>query len=259
LKGAKEKEKFLHHLLAHLLESHISPLLVMEIQDFFKNKSANDVNLIIDNIRSFMENGDDEDKRRFKACLPLFLENDRKIRLQIYSILKNVDPEIPLLLKRINRFVRTIGWLEAKALSKKICDVLHFSREEKFTSLEMTCIITLCQLSSKDIEKEVKQFLESPSESKELVHGYIRGAGFLSPGSVTDHLLRIFFDPTQDTETKCLILETMQNMDLSRTKHIPSELLRTFEAIDDVSLREKVGEIISIYGDFTLFQRLIDL
>ena len=259
LKGAKKKERFLHLLLARLLESHISPLLVIEIQDFFKNKSANDVNLIIDNIRSFIKNGDDEDKRRFKACLPLFLETDKKIRLQIYSILKNVDPEIPLLLKRINRFVRVIGWLEAKALCKKICNVLSFSREEKFASLELTCVITLCQLSTKDIEKEVIPFLESPSESKELVHGYIRGAGFLPPRCVAEHLIRIFFDPTQDTETKRLLLETLQNMDLSRTRYVPSELLKAFEAIDDASLKENVGQIIANYGDFTLFQRLIDL
>jgi len=258
LKGAKEKEKFLHLLLAHLLESHISPLLVIEIQDFFKNKSANDVNLIIDNIKSFMENGDDEDKRRFKACLPLFLETDRKTRLQIYSILKNVDPEIPLLLKRINRFVRIIGWLEAKAFSKKICDVLNFSREEKFSSLELTCIITLCQLKTKDIINEVKLFLESPPESKELVHGYLKGAGFLPPESVAEPLLRIFFSPSQDTETRFLILETLRNMDLSRTKYVLSELLRVFEVNNNASLKEKAGEIISIYGDFSLFHRLID-
>ena len=72
------------------------------------------------------------------ACVPLFLETDSKKKAQLYAILKDVDPEIPLILKRVNRFIRVIGWLGIKTLSKKIHDILLYSKQEKFTNLEST-------------------------------------------------------------------------------------------------------------------------
>ena len=259
IKGIKERSALLVILLAQLFERVLPAELLSEVQDFFKDEKVKSPVSVIKKIKGVLANEEEAERKRFEACLPLFRETGRIKRLNIYSTLKEISPETPAFLKRFRRIIKAVGWLEIKPLSRKIWEILRFSREERMTNLEITCIITLCEIFSRNILLDYKEFFNNRIKGGDLQSGYVFGARFLPPESVAGPLLKMFFKQGLDIRMKSSILDTMQHMDLTKMKSVPSELIKVFDSGYNSALKETAGKIISRYSDSTIFHTLIDL
>jgi len=259
VKSAKGRDGLLAVLLARLFERVITHELIVEVQRYFKDENHVNAGLMIERIREVLKNERESDRKRFEACIPLFMETERIKRLNIYSVIKNINPGNPVLLKRLCRVIKAAGWLEIKTVSKKIWEILKFSREEKIVNLEATCIISLCELSSKNIVLDFQQFFKLMTQNKEIQRGYIRGARFLPPKDVIDTLLYLIILPDIEIDTKCMILDTLKSMDLSGIEKVPQALIRLFDESSDNVLNERAEKIISHYCGSTFFHALLDL
>ncbi len=257
LKDAKGKEDLRVILLARLCDSSLPSDLIVKTQEFFKKATWNSPKHLIEKIKGVLES--DEDIKQFELYTPLFHETDRKKRLYIYSMLKVVAGESPALFKRLNRVIKVVGWLEVKKLSKKIGEMLTFAREERMEVLESTCLITLSELSSKSILSDYNQFFNNEIKNHELLTGYIFGARYLPPGIVIPPLLDKLFEQETDSNLKSMILDTLKTIDLSRKTTVIPELIRVIDGDFSPVLKGKAGEIISLYGDSTIFNSMLDL
>jgi class 3 adenylate cyclase len=259
LKGVGDRDALLIIRMARLFEKTLPAVLLEEVQNFFKAEKPQPPGQIIDKIRGVFVNEEEEDRKNFDSFVHIFSESERIRRLSIYSTLKKIKPEIPVLLKRFSRVLKVVGWLGVKTLTKKVWEILEYARQERMVDLERTCIITLCELEAKNMVLDLKQSLNDPARGIDVQKAFIHGARYLPPESVVDSLLAMFFHPAQENDTKCFILETMKYMDLSKIKKISSELIRVFDPGYDQSLRELAGDILARYVDSTLFHTLVDL
>ncbi len=259
LKNRKERSGLLAVFFSRFCEKYLSGSLINDIQRFFKEgpppKPEDLVNRIRKELRAAGRNGEN----RFEAFVPLFTENERIKRYATYSILKHINPENPVLLGRLCRVVKVTGWLEVRSAVRKIWQVLAFAREERIEHLEITCIVTLCELQAKNALLEFQEFFSSSSKNRKLLRGFIRGARFLPPQEVFDTLYSLLFKPNIDTGTKYRILDTMKSMNLKGIEKVPSHLYRLFDESDDAELHSMAGEIISRYCDSTIFHTLMEL
>jgi hypothetical protein len=244
INNIKERDKLLAIFLARLFERIMPEDLIQELQSFFKDKSHVEKDLLLSKVWDTLKHADEADRKRFEAFAPLFNEKERIKRLNIYSIVKNINPENPIVLERLIRVIKATGWLKVKGVSRKIWQILNFSREERLFNLEATCIVTLCELSSKNIILEFQQFFKGYVKNNELQRGYIRGARFFPSGEVVNRLLALLLQKGIDTQIKYLILDTLINMDLSGFEKVPTSLLQLFDISSDSVLNEKAGEII---------------
>ena len=70
-----------------------------------------------------------EDLNRFEACIPLFAYTEKKDKLAgPVDSSRKVDLNRPFYLRRLNRLIRVAGALEIRTASKKIQEILDFSR-----------------------------------------------------------------------------------------------------------------------------------
>lgn len=253
------KQALITGVLAHILESFLSSDLIVEVQEFFKAEASTDPSQLVGKIKNVLRGESTTDRKGFEACIPLFFEKDRKIRLKVYAFLQKIDPQRKFHIERLVRFVRIVGFLRTESLSKRIGEVLTFSREEKLQNLEESCIATLCMLKARNIALEMRQFLKKPQKQSSLFQTYIYGARFFPPRTTAGLLLKLFSSFGDDSEVKGFIVDSLWNMELSGVENIASELLHLLEnASDEASImKRKIGDSIARYADSTLFHKLI--
>ena len=263
LKGVTGKESLLGVLLARLIERTVPQALVQEVQQHFKDDATDDALPLIEKIRKALEQKPEEEKRRFEACMPLFMEAERIRRLNTYTIVKNMNPENPMLLRRLTRVIRAIGWLGVKQAVKKIWEIHTYSRSEKVLDLEATCVITLCELYAKNIVPEFHQFFTHSTsqmpQSREIQKAYIYGARFLPPMEVADTLLMLLLRTDVEGGLKLRILDTLRMMDLKGLDRVSQALVRVFDTACEPGVLEMAAEVISRSCDATIFHTLLDL
>jgi class 3 adenylate cyclase len=259
LKNRKERSGLLAVFFSRFCEKYLSGSLINDIQRFFKEGPPPKPEDLIDRIRKELRTSGRNGENRFEAFMPLFTENERIKRYTTYSIVKHINPENPVLLGRLCRVVKVTGWLEVRSAVKKIWQVLAFAREERIDHLEITCIVTLCELQAKNAMLEFQEFFSNPSKNRKLLRGFIRGARFLPPHEVFDTLCGLLFKPNIDTGTKYRVLDTLKSMNLKGIDKVPSHLYRLFDESDDAELHSMAGEIISRYCDSTIFHTLMEL
>ncbi len=261
LKGIPKKESFSVFILANLLERYATSDLLLEIKRFFRKDPLPGPSHIISRITEHLENAPEEDKNRFEACIPLFYLDEKTEKLKIISTLSDIELNRPILLRRLNRLLRIAGALKIKTSLVKIMEILDFAREERISFLEETCIVTLCQVLPTLLNREIKHYFYSTfSISLSSLNGYIRGARFIPPKFIISPLLHLLVLPSLNHYSKVLIVDTLENINLQGIQELWPLLAKSLE-IKEIhkELKERIGGIISRYGDSSLFKSLLDL
>jgi class 3 adenylate cyclase len=260
LEGVKEREMLLVIILAKILEQYGTQELLNESQRYFKMPAPDNPSALVQKLRERLSTVPQDDQHRLEACVPLFMSDDRKLRLSTASILSKVNLTSYSLLRRLNRLIRVIGTLEIRNSGKKILEILNFARDEHIHFLEETCVVTLCQLWNKKAIEQSKLVFASPQKFKPSVFGYVRGARYVPPRIFANLLIRLFLTPGIGLDTQTLIVDSLDAMDLHDLKGIMLPLIRAIKLPEiDTSLKARISQILSRYGDSSLFQPLIDL
>lgn len=260
-RGITNKDLLLATLLAHLLEKHGTPALVAECQGYFREGETPSGTPPVEQIRAILEvRGTKEERNRFEACIPLFSASTRKDRMQVSAALNRIDLNRPVFLRRLNRLIRVAGGLEIKTSGKRIQEILDFAREEKFHFLEETAIVSLCQLLTRNIIEQSKDYFKEPNRNLRTLNGYIRGARFMPARVMIAPMLHLLMLPELNGESRSLVVDSLASMDLTGMKKALPALLKAIEAREtDPALRERIAGLIIRYGDASICHQLLDL
>ncbi len=259
LKGITNREVLLATVLAVLIEKYATQAVLETVQRFFKSEFTGSTPPV-SMLRSLISRAPKEDQNRFEACVPLFSLSEKKEKLQVSSILSKVDLNRPTYLRRLNRLIRVAGALEIKTASKKIQEVLDFSREERIQYIEETSIVTLCQLLTRSIIEQSKEYFGQPDKNLRTLLGYIRGARFIPAKIMIGPLLHLLLLPSLVPSARALIVDTLSAMDLSGVKRVLPMLLKTLDMPEiDGKLKLQLGDLLSRYGDASIGHQLLDI
>ncbi len=259
LKGITNKEILLATLLASLLEKFGTPAVVETVQRFFKSEYSGFAPPVAQ-VKALLSRATKEDQNRLDACIPLFSLPEKKDKLQVFACLSRVDLNRPVYLRRLNRLLRIAGVLEIRTAAKKIQEILEFAREERIHYLEETSIVTLCQLLTRSIIEQSKEYFGQPDKSLRTLNGYLRGARFIPARIMIGPLVHLLVNPTIAASTRDLILDSLLSMDLSGVKRILPALLKCLD-MAQFSAEQKLalGNILCRDADPSISHQLLDL
>jgi class 3 adenylate cyclase len=259
LKNWQERSGLLAVFFSRFCEKYLSEPLIRDIQRFFKEDNGRNPEELMGRIREELKAAGKNGANQFEKFVPLFTEPERIKRYSTFSIVKHINTENPALLGRLCRVIKVIGWLEVRSAVKKIWQVLAFAREERIEHLEITCLVTQCELQAKNAVLEFQDFFRTAPKNRKLLRGFILGARFLPPKDVFDTLYSLLFKPDIDIGTKYRVLDTLKSMDLKGIEKVSSHLYRLYDESNDAELHSMAGEIISRYCDSTIFHTLMEL
>ncbi len=259
LKGITNKEVLLATVLASLLEKYASPTMVGDVQRYFKAEYSGFTPPVAQ-LKSLLTRAPKEDQNRFEACIPLFSLPEKKEKLQVFSIITRVDVNRPIYLRRLNRLIRVAGALEIKTASKRIQEILDFARGERIQHLEETSIVTLCQLLTRSIIEQSKEYFSQPNKNIRSLNGYIRGSRFIPAKIMIGPLVHLLLLPTLAPSSRALIADSLLSMDLSGVKRILPALLKALDMPEiDSELKLQIGEVLSRFSDSSIGHQLVDI
>jgi len=254
-KETENKLKLLISILKNILERYATRKQIKDLKKTFNKKLNDNTREIIEILQSVIVNATNEDKKRFNACVPLLLFMSQKNHNTIYDVLNNIELEKYFLLKRLKRLIVVAGNIGSMSLNKSLWEVFDFARNENIKFLEKATVLALCSLSSKKIILQFKEIFMTSDLDIEVLQWYIEGARFLPQEVVYKPLVDIFFLSSVSKVTRNLIVDTLENFDLSKIKGVSSILFKAFEMEEvDADLKERIGDIISSYGSSSLFQ-----
>jgi class 3 adenylate cyclase/HEAT repeat protein len=258
VRGITRKEELLMAVLASLLERYATPALLAEVQAFFRDEAPN--RGVVEQLRSVIAGSPREDRNRFEACLPLFQLRERKDRLAMSTMLSRIDLNRPFELRRLNRLIRAVGIMEIRTASHKVQEILEFARAERVPFLEETAVVTLCQLLSRAIIEQSREFFRDPGRSPRSLTGYIRGARHLPARIMIGPLVHALLLPTIDAATRALAAESLELLDLSAVAKSLPPLLKVLDAeAIDKGVRLRIADVLSRAGDVGIAHLAIDL
>jgi class 3 adenylate cyclase len=261
LQGITNKDVLLSTVLATLLEKHATPSLLTDVQAFFKEDGwAAGRTPPVAQMRSVLAGAAKEEQNRFEACIPLFLLKEKKDRFTVLQQVSRVDLNRPSFMRRLNRLIRAAGALEIKTASRKIQDILDFARAERIHFLEETSIVTLCQLLTRSIIEQSRDFFREPGRNPRSLSGYIRGARYIPPKILLGPLVHIAQHPGLSVPTRTLLVETLEAMNLQGLQRSLQPLLKVLDVqavADDLKLR--IGNLIARVADAALGHMALDL
>ncbi len=260
LKGITNKETLLATVLATLLERYATPALVADVQAFFKDEGYTGRTPPLAQLRAQIARAPREDQNRLDACIPLFTLTEKKDKLAVSPSVAKVDLNRPFYMRRLNRLVRVAGALEIKTTGKKIQEMLDFARQEKIHFLEETCIVSLCQLLTRSVIEQSREYFKEPGRNIRSLNGYIRGARFIPAKIMIGPLLHILQLPGLNAQSRALIVDTMKNMDLSGLPKIIPPLLKTLDMKEmDEGLKLEIGDLVARFADSSISHQALDL
>ncbi len=258
VRGITRKEELLMAVLASLLERHATPPLLAEAQAFFRDEAP--TRAVVDQLRNLLAGSPREDRNRFEACLPIFQLRERKDRLAMSNMLSRVDLGRPLNLRRLNRLIRAVGVLEIRTASRKVQEILDFARAERVPFLEETSIVTLCQLLTRAVIEQSREFFRDPGRSLRSLNGYVRGARYMPARIMIGPLVHLLLLPKLDPGTRALAAESLARMDLSAVAKSLPPLLKTFEVEGiEEEVRLQIADALGKAGDAALAHLALDL
>ena len=259
LKGIT-KEMLLATVLATLLEKYATPSVLAEVTAFFKEDSYSGRTPPVAQIRSLMARTPKEDQNRFEACIPLFAQPEKKDRLAVLTQLARVDLNRPFYLRRLNRLIRVAGALEIKTTSKKIQEILDFARAERIHFLEETSVVTLCQLLTRSIIEQSREYFKEPNRNIRSLNGYIRGARFIPAKIMLGPLIHIAQLPALAPQSRALVVETLESMNLTGMQRLLLPLLKSLDLRDVAdSLKLRMGDMLAKHADAAFSHLALDL
>ncbi|HVO37943.1 MAG TPA: adenylate/guanylate cyclase domain-containing protein, partial [Spirochaetia bacterium] len=211
-------------------------------------------------VRAMLSAAPKEDLNRFEACIPLFAYTEKKDKLVVLGQVSKVDLNRPFFLRRLNRLIRVAGALEIRSASKKIQEILDFSRGERIYFLEETSVVTLCQLLTRSIIEQSREYFKEPGKNVRSLNGYIRGARYIPAKIMIGALTQILLVPTLNPQSRALVIDTLENMDLSTSKKVIAPVLHILDVKDvDEALKLRAGDILCRNGDSSLGTQALDL
>jgi class 3 adenylate cyclase len=254
------KEMLLATVLATLMEKYATPSVLAEVTSFFKEDGYSDRTPPVAQIRSLLAGTPKEDQNRFEACIPLFAQTEKKDRLAVLTQLARVDLNRPFYLRRLNRLIRVAGALEIKTTSKKIQEILDFARAERIHFLEETSVVTLCQLLTRSIIEQSREYFKEPTRNIRSLNGYIRGARFIPAKIMLGPLIHIAQLPSLTPQSRALVVETLESMNLVGMQRVLLPLLKSLDLRDVAdSLKLRMGDMLAKYADAALSHLALDL
>lgn len=260
LRGINKKETLLATVLATLLERYATPSLLAGVQSFFKDEGDAGRAPPLAQLRALLAGAPREDQNRLDACIPLFTLTEKKDKLLVIPLVTKVDLNRPLYLRRLNRLVRVAGTLEIKTAGKKVQEILDFARSERIPYLEETCIVTLCQLLTRSVIEESREYFKEPGRNIRSLNGYIRGARFIPAKIMIAPLIHILQIPGLNPQSRALVVESIQAMDLSGLRRILPPLLKTLDMNEmDEELKLRIGNVLARFGDSSISHQALDL
>ena len=99
-----------------------------------------------------------------------------------------------------------------KTTSKKIQEILDFCAGGTDHFLEETSIVTLCQLLTRSIIEQSREYFKEPSRNVRSLNGYIRGARFIPAKILVGPLVHIAQHPALTPPSRSLAIETLEYM-----------------------------------------------
>jgi len=268
LQGIANKQVLLATILATILEKYATPTLLAEVIAFFKEDGFTTRTPPVAQVRSLLSSAPKEDLNRFEACIPLFAFMEKKDKLLVTAQLLKVDLNRPFYLRRLNRLIRVAGALEIRSASKRIQDILDFSRVERIHFLEETSVVTLCQLLTRSIIEQSREYFREPGKNIRSLNGYIRGSRFIPPRIMIGPLTQILMVRSLNPQSRALVVESLESMEeagpkksgLQDSKKLLPPLLKVMDVkeIDDV-LKLRVGDILCRNVDASIGHQAMDL
>ena len=156
-----------------------------------------------------------EDRNRLDACLPFSSCASARTGCRCSCSIR-VDLGRPSDLRRLNRLDQGRGALEIIRRRTR-CRRSWTSRGPRASPfLEETCIVSLCQLLSRSVDRAVARVLQRPGRNARSLNGYVRGARFI-PGEDHDRPARrhLLVRRSSTRGTRALAVESIERMDLS--------------------------------------------
>ena len=260
LRGITNKEVLLATIFATLMEKYAKPTLLADVQAFFKDEGFTARTPPLAQVRNLLSSAPREDLNRFEACIPLFTYTEKKDRMQVASQLAKVDLNRPFFLRRLNRLIRVAGALEIRSASKKIQEILDFARVEKIHFLEETSVVTLCQLLTRSIIEQSREYFREPAKNIRSLNGYIRGARFIPARIMIGPLIQVLLVPSLNPQSRALVVESLEAMDLSSSQKALAPLLKILDMkeVDD-ALKLRVGDLLCRTADPSMMHQAMDL
>jgi class 3 adenylate cyclase len=261
LKGVKGRDALLVVLLGKIMEQHANAELLAEVHSFFKSEVRSTAPSLIQKIRDRLIAAPEDEQNRFRACQALFHSQERLVRLAAAQTLARVNLNTYTLQRRLNRLVRIAGILDIRSAIKKIQEVLTYAREERVHFLEESSVVTLCQLMSRVTIEQAAMVFASPDKYPYSLNGYIRGARYLPADYFLTFLLRLLLTPGVNPKSLALIVDSLKNMNLSKTRvGISIPLVRAMNLPGlEKDLLSSLSGILAAYGDASTFQPLLDM
>jgi class 3 adenylate cyclase/HEAT repeat protein len=258
LGGEAQKEALLSLLFARLIENYASPLLLEDIQRYFKGFKTQGEKELVESIRRAMVEASEEEKNQFKACLPLFNPARKAEQMRTATMLTNVDLGRPFLIRRLNRFVRLAGLLGIKTVIKNVQKILEFARTERIGYLEETAVVSLCQLYDKPTVDRAAGHFARPLENLPSLKGYVRGLRFVSPPLYLKELAEILLKPEVGDDVKLCALDTLDRFDLRAARGVLPALIKAFFIPSgEPRLKPAIERLIIKNGDALIFQAML--
>ena len=270
LKGITNKQVLLAALLATILEKYATTNLLAEVQAFFKDDASSARTPPLAQVKSLLAAAPREDLNRFEACIPLFTYHEKKDKMLVYSQISKVDLNRPFFLRRLNRLIRVAGALEIRSASRRIQEILDFARTERIHFLEETSVVTLCQLLTRSIIEQSREYFKEPNKNIRSLNGYIRGARYIPPRIMIGPLIQVLLVPTLNVQSRALVVETLESMEraekeqrkagFSEAKTLLTPLLKILDLKDvDDALKLRVGDLLCRNVDPSIAHQATDL
>lgn len=260
IKGIKEKNTLLIILLAQIVEKYASPKLLNKIQNYFQTTGIYKSEKIIKELDNALKDAPEEDKNKLKVCISLFNIKNPKARISVSSNLSYINLSRPNLIRRLNRLIRISGKLNIRKTTKKIIEILEFSRTEKIPFIEETCIVSLCQFNQKSIIDESKKYFISPKENPVTFSGFIRGVRYISPKIMFHPVSSVLITNAYPEHMQDLIIETLESWDLSGVKNTTTILIKVLKLITlNKTNKIRIGDIIAKHSTPQDLQSLLEL
>ena len=268
LQGITNKQVLLATILATVVERYATPTLLADIVAFFKDDGLTARTPPVAQLRGLLSSGPKEDLNRFEACIPLFAYTEKKDKMLVLAQLSKVELNRPFYLRRLNRLIRVAGALEIRSASKRIQDILDFARAERIHFLEETSVVTLCQLLTRSIIEQSREYFRDPGKNTRSLNGYIRGARFIPPRIMVGPLTQVLLVPSLNPQSRALVVETLESMEeakpkkagLAESKKLLPPLLKVVDLkeVDDV-LKLRIADILCRNIDPAIGHQAMDL
>ena len=264
LRGITNKSALMATVLAMQLERYASPQILADVQAFFKDDGSKRLTPPIAQIRDLLGAAPKEDQNRFEACIPLFLLEEKADRFTVLQQVNRVDLNRPSFMRRLNRLIRVAGALRIRTASKKIQEILDFARAERIKFLEETCIVTLCQLLTRSIIEQSREYFLQPSRNPGALNGYIRGARFIDPPRILlGPLVHVAQNPALPAASRALLVDTLEAIKPADLQGLQRTLQPILKVLDlptfEDQLKLRVADVVGRAADAGIGQVALDL